>query len=150
MTDLKFPKPIKTTKTSKPLKRTSLNKVGKTPIDKLEKQLDTIVSKLVIARDKKCVQCGSTEKLTCGHLFSRRHKSTRWDLINCNCQCWPCNFGHGLDTSKYTRWFLDHYGVDIWNALEDRYRTIRKWTRGDLECMYRDFEHQLNSLLTKV
>lgn len=102
---------------------------------RLIKLLDEAVSQLVIARDKKCVQCGSKEKLTCGHLFSRGTYSTRWDLLNCNCQCWACNFGHTYDTSKYTKWFLDKYGQEVWDALYLRFHTPRKWTDVDMEAM---------------
>jgi hypothetical protein len=61
------------------------------------KKLDSLVSKIVIARDKKCIICGSTNKLGCGHLFSRIAYSTRWDLDNCYASCWACNFRHEYD-----------------------------------------------------
>lgn len=128
MPKLKFAKPIKAKKLTQ---------------KSLVKQLDVIVSKLVIARDKKCVQCGSTTKLTCGHLFGRRAYSTRWDLVNCNCQCWACNYGHGLDTSKYTRWFMGKYGLPVWDALYLRFHTPRKWKVMDLQAMLGDFKEQL-------
>ncbi len=110
---------------------------------KLIDELDETMSKMVIARDKKCVICGSKEKLTWGHLFSKRTYATRWDQLNSHCQCWPCNYGHVYDTSKYTKWFLDTYGQDAWNALYDRFHSRRQWTMADMKAMLSDFQGQL-------
>ena len=61
------------------------------------RKLDHLVSQLVIARDGKCIVCGTTQNLTCGHLFSRVAYSTRWDLDNCYAQCLSCNLKHEYD-----------------------------------------------------
>lgn len=101
-------------------------------IKSLEKKLDHLVSRYVIKRDKRCVICWSTQKLGCGHLFSRRHKSTRWDLLNCNCQCWSCNYKHVHDTYAYTHWFINKYGKFMWDSLYLEHSTIKKWKRDEL------------------
>ena len=99
----------------------------------LIKKLDIVISKYVIQRDGFCVQCGSPERLTCGHLFSRRLMSVRFDLDNCHCQCWPDNFRHGQWPEYYTAWFLKEYGQEKYLELEVKAHTLRKWSIPELK-----------------
>jgi hypothetical protein len=55
---------------------------------KLEKELDKLFSKAVIARDGKCVVSGSDYRLSAHHIRSRRHTITRWNLDNGICLSW--------------------------------------------------------------
>lgn len=90
---------------------------------KLVDALDSIVSLIVRARDKRCVQCGTRERLTNGHLFSRNAYSTRWNLINCNCQCQGCNLTHDHDPYPYQEWWKKKYGEEEYHKL------YQKWAR---------------------
>lgn len=68
----------------------------------LVRKLDALVKQIVIARDGKCIVCGTTQNLTPGHLFSRVAYSTRWDLDNVYAQCLNCNFRHESDPYPMT------------------------------------------------
>lgn len=118
-------------------------------ISLLKSKLDEVHSKYIrMAGANKCVVCGSTERPTCGHMFSRRHMSTRWDIHhggNCYVQCWTCNFHHGglgkpgmgpSDKYPYWKWFIDRYGQDALDKLYHRHRIIRQWTLDELREMY--------------
>jgi hypothetical protein len=59
---------------------------------KLEKELDKLFSKAVIARDGKCVVSGSDYRLSDQHIRSRRHTITRWNLENGICLSWRVHF----------------------------------------------------------
>jgi hypothetical protein len=83
----------------------------------LVKALDTIVSLIVRARDKRCVTCGSTEKLQCGHLITRSKYKVRWNLINCNTQCASCNLSHEYNPHPYTEWFITTKGLQTYKEL---------------------------------
>lgn len=100
---------------------------------RLVKKLDQIVSKIVIARDGKCVVCGSTQNLTCGHLFSRVHYSTRWSLTNCNCQCLGCNLKHEHNWEPYRRWFVQNYGQAFYDALYEDHMRVKKFKNYELQ-----------------
>jgi hypothetical protein len=86
------------------------------------RKLDAIVKQIVIARDGKCIVCGTTQNLTPGHLFSRVAYSTRWDLDNVYAQCLNCNFRHESDPYPMTcavakiRYELNHEPAE--NFLE--------------------------------
>jgi len=108
----------------------------------LVKKLDVITSKIIRARDGACVQCGSIENLTNGHVFSRRHNATRWDILgdgNCHCQCWGCNYKHSYDNYEYYKWYTNKFGVEAFENLRARYTTICKLSIPELEEMYEKY-----------
>ena len=102
----------------------------------LVKKLDKAVSEFVRERDGCCVVCGSTYKLGCGHIFTRKNYSTRWDLQNCWCQCWSCNFYHSsVEPWKYFNWFITKFGQDKFDDLYRRHKQVVKFTNYDLEIL---------------
>lgn len=56
---------------------------------------DDLFSKLIRARDKYCVNCGTTQRLECSHFFGRSHWATRFDPLNCVTLCGPSSLGLG-------------------------------------------------------
>jgi|SRR3989304_4989922 len=102
------------------------------------KKLDKLVSEIVVARDGQCVVCGSKEKLGCGHLLTRGAYATRWNLINCNCQCWADNFSHEMHPEKYTLWFLKHFGKEMYEELVQLHHTTTHYKAFDLQAMYEE------------
>jgi hypothetical protein len=84
------------------------------------RKLDHIVTEIVRLKESKCITCGAGGNLDCGHLFSRVAYSTRWDLVNCHAQCKACNFRHEHDAYKYTKWFIEHYGEEVYDELHRR------------------------------
>jgi hypothetical protein len=81
------------------------------------KQLDSLVSKIVIARDKKCVLCGSKTGLGCGHFIKRRYYGVRWDLRNCNCLCNLCNSLDDIEPWHYREVMQSLHGSEIGSDL---------------------------------
>ncbi len=115
----------------------------------LIKKLDTLVSKYIRERDQFCVQCGKTESLTNGHIFSRRHYSTRWDISddgNCHCQCWGCNYKHSYDNYEYYKWYEKKFGIEKFEELRGKYRQSKKYTNVDLEELYEKIKEKYEQL----
>jgi hypothetical protein len=111
--------------TPRPVKRTTL-------VDKL----DQIVSLIVRDRDKRCVQCGSREKLTNGHVLPGRYYALRWDIRpdgNCHTQCWPCNYSHVNHQSVYYEWYIDKFGLERFKQLRREYYGNERKVFSDLE-----------------
>lgn len=71
-------------------------------IKSLKRKADSLFSKFIIVRDRKCVLCHSTISLTNGHLIKRGVMATRYHEQNCNCLCAKCNF-KGLEVQKLSR-----------------------------------------------
>ncbi len=106
----------------------------------LIRKLDKLVSQIVITRDSRCVTCGSSFRLGCGHIFTRGAYSTRWDLENCWAQCWPCNYRHEFDPYPFINWFIKKYGQEKLDKLHTRYRTLRKWKDFELVELYEELK----------
>ena len=101
---------------------------------KLVKELDKVFGKIVILLDRKrCVVCGKTENLQCGHLFSRVAYSTRWDFMNAFCQCRGCNYRHEHDPTPLTLYFINTFGKRAYEQLYRKYRTPIKYSNEDLK-----------------
>lgn len=99
----------------------------------LVKLADKYFSEFIRKRDKKCIQCGTTQNLTCGHLFSRVAYSTRWDEENGWGQCASHNLRHEHDALPFTRVIEGILGREKVDALHRRFSTPRKFTNSELE-----------------
>jgi len=127
----------------------SSNALKKSARKKLIERLDTLVSIYIRRRDGECVICGSKQRLTNGHVFSRDTYITRWDLMedgNCHCQCWPCNYRHEFDTYPFHTWYRNRFGDEKFAELYKRYRTIKKFKDFELEELIGEVELKLKCL----
>lgn len=118
-------------------------KKRKTDRQKIIAKIDTLVSKIIRARDGACVVCGTTERLQNGHLFSRQSYSTRWDIRpdgNCHTQCSGCNLRHEHDPAAYTLWYIRKFGLERYEMLYAEYRSVTKWATVELELLYQDMK----------
>ena len=110
----------------------------------LVRNLDKSVSEYIRNRDKWCVLCGSTERLGCGHIFTRKNYSTRWDIShdgNCHAQCWSCNYSHGSDQWPYFEWYIDKFGQEKFDELRRRHKTVQKFKNHDLKELLKEIKN---------
>ena len=112
----------------------------------LIKKLDVIFSKYIRLRDKYCVLCGSPENANCGHLFSRRHYSTRWDEDNAFQQCYPCNFKHNHQPYHYYNWYIEKFGKEKLDELHTKHQQTKKYYDTDLEELYIEIKAKYDAL----
>lgn len=132
------PKPSKSTREKKPKKgKPDKPKTvpAKTRRKRLVAKLDEITSLYVRARDGRCVQCGSTEHLTNGHLITRAHYALRWDVRpdgNCHGQCWPENSYHERNPHPFTSWYVKTFGAEAYQKLVAS-DVPRKWSEIELQ-----------------
>jgi len=109
------------------------------------KLLDELCSIIVRLRDRECKTCAyqdppkipSRTDLTNGHYFHRGIEATRWNIINCHCQCEECNNLHEQDTGAYTRFIIDQYGESILEDLNALRVEHSRYSRADLYIVYR-------------
>ena len=112
----------------------------------LIKKLDKLFSKYIRLRDKYCVLCGSPDNPNCGHLFSRRHYSTRWDEENCFQQCYPCNFKHNHQPYRYHKWYIEKFGKDKMDELHSKHLQSTRLLVSDLEEIYEKIKEKYKEL----
>lgn len=136
----------------------------KTPRQKLEAKLDRLFSRLVrqSGADSQgictCASCGEKrhwKAIDCGHYYSRKHRSVRWDARNARPQCKGCNSGFKRrirfadpddkiveklnEIRNNFAKTLRREGVDTIRLAEDA-RQIKLWTLPELEEMADEFE----------
>ena len=107
---------------------------------KLIKKLDTVFSIFIRKRDKKCVICGTKERLTNGHLITRSKYSVRWSVVNCHCQCIGCNMLHEYQPERFTLWFIKKFGESVYTKLVLDSNKIRKFSNSDLETLIEQYD----------
>lgn len=156
-TELKRKTPLRSTSTLKPSKtprkasvKAKPKRVKSKPPKWLKKRCDDLTSLIVRHKGEgKCVQCGSSEQMTNGHVFSRRHLATRWDTHeggNCYAQCWSCNWKHVRDQHPYFDWYIRKYGYESFTELRSRFETIRPMKMNDLRELHLKLESEWSKL----
>jgi len=111
---------------------------------KLIRELDRVFSLFIRERDgQRCVQCQSSEELTCGHIYSRRNHSTRWDEENCHAQCWNHNASHSINPHPYVNWFVEKFGYEALEKLHQRFLSIVRFSNEDLREMISGYRLRL-------
>ena len=127
--------------------------MAKTARQKITKKLDDIVSEIIRERDKKCVMCGSTERLQNGHVFSRRHDFLKWDIRpdgNCHTQCATHNYLHSQkDSYPYWKWYQDKFGMERFNELRREWETIAHFKMYDLREKYEKLKNYKPTLTVR-
>jgi len=123
-------------------------KRAKVPTRKsLIKKIDNLVFQIVCLMYPGCVECGTTEQPTTGHVLSRRSYSTRWDFRNVFRQCWPHNYRAAMTAAgAYHLWYVKRFGVEAFEKLYQDWAKGHKYTRLELQNLVPEFESKLNEL----
>lgn len=91
---------------------------------KLKTQLQALMRKIVILRDKECVTCpiwreilpngwnSNSDILQAGHYYARGAKSIKYDLRNVHLQCRTCNSKHRFQQEAFTIYILRKLGKE--------------------------------------
>ena len=111
---------------------------------KIEKELDKAWSLYVRNRDIFCQKCGGYGSISAHHAFGRRHRATRWDVMNGVGLDFACHihWAH-RDPSGFTEWFRKHIGEDQYNRLAESHNIVVKHTVEDLQAMLKNLRTDL-------
>jgi len=91
------------------------------------KKLDKAWSEAIRWRDTYCQKCGSEERLSAAHLFSRTNRSVRWDLDNGICLCYRCHihWSH-KEPIEFVRWLAQTKGSKFIDMVRRKKNKIAK------------------------
>lgn len=112
----------------------------------LKSTLDKVFSEYIRARDGRCFTCGSTEALSCGHLFSRVSLVTRWHEQNAHAQCSGCNLRHEYDFAIYEDAFIKRYGQAAYDRLKALHYKSTKISRTELIELIEEYKGKLQKI----
>lgn len=123
----------------------------------LNEQLDREFSLYIRLRDTmpngmfRCISCGNIKPFSeadCGHFFSRKHGSTRWDEDNCHAQCIRCNRFLDGNLVNYRSNLIVKIGQERFDELEYRHHQTRQWRKSEIKELL-DFYKDKNKELKK-
>jgi len=112
----------------------------------LKKKADAIFSIYIRLRDKKCITCGSTENLQCGHFQSRKHNATRYDPYNCQAQCVRCNMFNWGEQYEFGKQLDKKYGDGMAESLKKKAQEIHKFTTYELQDIIDTYKKEVEEL----
>lgn len=133
-------------------KKKSTKKRRITPAIRLKyEEADRIVKKILVIRDGMTCVCpepksGHSHIMQNGHLITRGKKSVRWDLWNTHLQCSSCNLLHEHQPERFTKWFIEEFGINRWMDLVERSSILWKPTEKNMDQVIAG----LNSILIKL
>ena len=121
----------------------------------LTAKLDKEFSKYIRLRDAmpggvfRCISCGDIkpiQKADCGHYFSRRHMSTRFDEDNCHAECSACNRFDAEHLHGYRENLVRKIGEQRFQLLEVKAHETRKWSHFELEMLVKYYRALVEKL----
>ena len=100
-----------------------------TPLKKAKKKANDDFSLWIRERDRACVRCGKTERLSNSHFWVRQKWNTRFDPENCDALCYHCHktWEHEKQ-GEYMVFKIKQLGKERYDALEERAQiSIKHW-----------------------
>jgi hypothetical protein len=111
----------------------------------LTRKLDKLCSLIVRARGY-CAWCKKTDGLECCHIFSRRYRSVRWDLLNLVCLCHYHHFFSHSNPILFTEFIKEYLGEVNYELLKNRAKAIKKHTIQELEDLITLYKQKLEEM----
>jgi hypothetical protein len=133
-------------------KRVKLEDKDKTELIKV---LDKYFSLYIRLRDTmpngycRCISCGQIkpfEQMDCGHYFSRRHLSTRFDERNCHAECRACNRVDAEHLDGYRDNLIRKIGENEYNKIKILRSSTKNWLREELLAMIKHYKSEASRL----
>ena len=142
---------------NKKKKSDSKTRRKKSAIDTLEDKLDSVFSLYIRLRDSRdydhlffrCISCGMVkpfEKADCGHYFSRRNQSTRYNEVNCHAECSHCNRFKADHLHGYRENLIKKIGQERFDLLAWEAKQPKKWTEFELRALIDHYKREVKKL----
>lgn len=119
------------------------------------KPADTWFSKCVrAANDWRCEKCkGQHEEnsmsLHCSHILSRRHRTTRWCVLNVQALCISCHGWAGGNPNDFTDWIIAFIGANNLDNLRLQSNSLIKVSKKDEKDIATHYRKQLKEITRK-
>jgi hypothetical protein len=128
--------------------------MGKLTKKGAEKKALKAMSDYVRERDRwQCISCNKVErdprKMDCGHLFSRRFKSIKFNLLNVSAQCIYCNRYLSGNVHEYIKAFKEKHGEDEYEKLDALKNVLVKRDIDEFLALEKTFKQLLKELKEK-
>lgn len=105
--------------------------------------LDALCKAVTLARDQRCVRCGSEDSAHWHHAYTRRIHVTRWDLENVMILCAPCHTWWHWNEAAGFRWWVGRVGRSQERRVWKRHDSH---TRPDRRAIWRELQLDLKRI----
>lgn len=114
-------------------------------IKTLTKRAQTVFNAWIRKRDegKGCISCVTGGVHNAGHYYhAHLYSAVRFNEMNCNGQCVPCNLGKGGNEKGYRQGLVKRYGERSVLELENSVaiRAVSKYSRFELEAILKIYK----------
>lgn len=123
-----------------------LRKKSKGKIGTLKTKLWSVFARYIRLRDRTCVTCGGPAE-NAGHYIHNTERRSQYggnelwyDERNINSQCIKCNAFQRGKLDKYAEYLEKKYGHGILQELRAKFNTYKKWTKEELEELYKKYK----------
>jgi predicted restriction endonuclease len=104
--------------------------------------------------DYECVECGINRRtdpgrMDCSHVFSRKHRSTRWTVVNALCLCRSCHqkmTDRPLVHAELVKEWLGQRAYDDLMLKHNQPKKIPKWKEKEIAAHYRKQTRDIEEL----
>ena len=111
---------------------------------------DSYFSKCVReANENTCEWCGKVGLMDCSHVFSRRHRSIRWDKLNANCLCKGCHRKWHESPANSMQWFESEFGIGRIEILREKMNAKIKIPKAEEKEIAKHYREQLKVIQQK-
>lgn len=121
----------------------------------LTKKLDKVFSAYIRLRDAmpsgyfKCISCGQIkpfEQADCGHFFSRKNMSVRFDEDDCHAECRGCNRFSSDHLIDYQANLIRKIGMQRFELLSAKAHQAKHWSDFELEAMIKHYTAEVKRI----
>lgn len=121
----------------------------------LTKKLDKVFSAYIRLRDAmpsgyfRCISCGQIkpfEQADCGHFFSRKNMSVRFDEDDCHAECKFCNRVSSDHLIAYQANLIRKIGMQRFELLSAKSHQSKHWSDFELEAMIKHYRAEVKRL----
>lgn len=121
----------------------------------LVKKLDKVFSAYIRLRDAmpsgyfRCISCNQIkpfEQADCGHFFSRRNMSVRFDEDDCHAECRSCNRFSSDHLIAYQANLIRKIGMQRFELLSAKSHQSKHWSDFELEAMIKHYTAEVKRL----
>jgi hypothetical protein len=98
----------------------------------------------------KCEYCGSLKNLNSHHIFSKRHRGTRWDIENGICLCSGCHFLKTFSAHQspaFIDWLKGYIGLERYERIKTNAYSVKKWTEEEIDELIDDLENYIKEVI---
>jgi hypothetical protein len=101
------------------------------------------------ANNHTCEWCGKQGRMETSHVFSRRHRTIRWDKLNATCMCHACHRKWHESPLSAFAWFESKFGQGRIDLLREKMNAKIKVSKLEEKEIARYYREELKKLNEK-